>query len=631
MKIIPKLQQGGFARFYAGYVPSQGTSQAQSSKQQVSNPSSKGSKNDDISKSDILKMLKDVKGLPNDAAYLAHSLEEMYIGVNNGDIHDLSLAYVQNLLQIQKNTFYKEQYDKSREHVVSQEGLNEWAIYDNKLVVWDKKQNQMKLMSKQDIQDSTDSNFQILTNNDVLTLRAEHPNLVNDTTAFKIVNNGIGMSKVARLISSQLSALGTDSSEYGGQTVRLNGNLVAGAEILTSLANGEKGMFDGSTKLEGLHEWKLLSKTQQRQAKYALYWLYNSLPDNAKTLLSLKSDNVEGLIMSLIQSRVSSTRQLDVDLKQTWQDLTDSSSKSKSSSSGGGSDDENLGDVKWNAVSQWLKGYGISKEFIINPGSNYAYRVISNGMPLVDSDNKPLGSGKTLQEVTEGGYAGVLDTSQATMGGKRINPSLLNQVFLDEGRIYSIDLPVMSDGVTPDLRSDTLQRKNEAEANIKAYGIDLKNPADVRNNISRINQIYKSYGFQDNVYKPDGTINERQWRRFGVVNGKADGRALDNPELEDNNLLSTITDKNELNTLVDRIQENNKKYTFDNHRLIGKDDAFYRGTIYIPIDESYIAAQVGTGEKFTTETGLQMNIQDQYLQLGSQASRNLNITTNQPN
>ena len=81
------------------------------------------------------------------------------------------------------------------------------------------------------------------------------------------------------------------------------------------------------------------------------------------------------------------------------------------------------------------------------------------------------------------------------------------------------------------------------------------------------------------------------------------------------------------------MKEKNKNYQFDDNNwgiLEGDYNSFYKGTVWIPVNESFVAAQAGTGDKFTSQTGLQMNIQDQYLKLGSQAAINLNITTKQP-
>lgn len=634
MKAIPKLQQGGFAGLFANYTPIYGAQpRAQQPQQRASAPSSRDRGNDGkLTEKDLFELMKDVKGLPNDMAALVKNLYEMYtVQIATGDTQNLAAIYLQNLMQLKNNVFNQEAYNKAYEQVKAQGGLNEYAITtDGKLVVQDMETKELMRMTAEKLKDSTNDNLQVLTNSDLLSLRANSPSLVNDNSILQIVENGIGMEQIAKMVQERLQSLGTDETEYKGQTVRVNGKLEAGAEILGALADDESTIFDGSTKLEGLHSWELLTKTQQRQARYALRWIINSLPNNAKTLLSIKAGgdkNVEGLIMSLIQSRTNETRHVSTDFKKTWDDLTGSKN------SKGQDSKDSMGDVKYNTASEWLKGYGVLEQFIINPGSNNAFSVITNGLQLTSSKNDPLGAGKTLQDITAGGYSGILNMSQATMGGRRIKQAVLNQIFIEDGMIYSIDFPVMPDGITPDLRDDTLQRKKQAEKTIEAYGIDLKNPDSIRANFSTINQVYKSFGFGDHVYNSDGSINQRSWRRFGVINARADGRTLQQPTLENNKLLSPITDDYEINALKTEMKKIDKNYGFDDDDwglVEGDYDSFYRGTVWIPVRESFIAAQAGTGDKFTSQTGLQMNIQDQYLKLGSQAAINLNITTKQP-
>lgn len=634
MKAIPKLQQGGFAGLFANYTPIQGAQpRAEQPQQRASVPSSKGGGNNGkLTEKDLFELMKDVKGLPNDMAALVKNLYEMYtVQVATGDTQNLAAIYLQNLMQLKNNVFNQEAYNKAYEQVKAQGGLNEYAITTNgKLVVQDMETKKLMYMTAKELKDSTNDNLQVLTNSNLLSLRANSPNLVNDNSILQIVENGIGMEQIAKMIQERLQSLGTDETKYEGQTVRLNGQLQAGAEILGALADSERTIFDGSTKLEGLHSWEVLTKTQQRQAKHALRWIINSLPDNAKTLLSIKAGgdkNVEGLIMSLIQSRTNETRHVTTDFEKTWDDLT-GSGKSKSQD-----DKDPMDNVKYNTASEWLKGYGISERFIINPGSSNAFDVTANGLQLTSSSNDPLGAGKTLEDITAGGYSGILNMSQATMGGRRIKQSVLDQVFIDDGMVYSVDFPVMPDGITPDLRDDTLQRKKQAEEAIKTYGIDLKNPDSIRTNFSTVNQIYKSFGFTDPVYNSDGSVNQRSWRRFGVINARTDGRTLEQPTFENNKLLSPITDDYEIDALKAEMKERNKNYQFDDNNwgiLEGDYNSFYKGTVWIPVNESFVAAQAGTGDKFTSQTGLQMNIQDQYLKLGSQAAINLNITTKQP-
>ena len=51
------------------------------------------------------------------------------------------------------------------------------------------------------------------------------------------------------------------------------------------------------------------------------------------------------------------------------------------------------------------------------------------------------------------------------------------------------------------------------------------------------------------------------------------------------------------------MKERNKNYQFDDNNwgiLEGDYNSFYKGTVWIPVNESFVAAQAGTGDKFTS-------------------------------
>lgn len=630
MKAIPKLQQGGLAGLFANYTPIMGTQpKAQQPQQRASAPSSRGGGNDGkLTEKDLFELMKDVKGLPNDMAALVKNLYEMYtVQVMSGDTQNLAAIYLQNLMQLKNNVFNQEEYKKAYEQVKAQGGLNEYAITTNgKLVVQDRETKQLHFMSADEIKDSTNDNLQILTNSNLLSLRAHSPGLVNDNSVLQVVENGIGMEQIAKMVQERLQSLETTETKYGGQTVRLNGSLQAGAEILSALADSEKALFDGSTKLEGLHSWELLTKTQQKQARYALHWILGSLPDNAKTLLSIKAggaDKATDLVWQLIQSRTGETRHLTMDFEKTWDNLI---GEGKGKGKGKGDDEDPLEDTKLNIATQFLLGYGVREQFLINPGGNRAFSVSANALQLVTKDGQSLGAGSTLQDVSKGQYAGILDWSNMTMGGKPIKTSVYNQIILDDGMIHSIDFPVITDDkgrIVPDLRRDTLQKKKEADRHIESYGINLQDPESVRANYQRINQIYQSYGFQP-AYNADGSPRSQGWRRFGVMNAKADGRALGQVLFDNNQLLSPITDDYELQALTSQIKKDNKDYTFDNNKWFGEDDTFYRGTVWVPLNVNYFASQAGSGTTVTSAQGLQLDIRQQGLDRRNQLIQTYN-------
>lgn len=77
----------------------------------------------------------------------------------------------------------------------------------------------------------------------------------------------------------------------------------------------------------------------------------------------------------------------------------------------------------------------------------------------------------------------------------------------------------------------------------------------------------------------------------------------------------------------------NEDYNFDKNNwgwLEGSYNQFYKGTVWIPVDESYISAQVGTKGTFTKNTGLGLNINDQMIYNRNKATQNISLTNRQP-
>lgn len=630
MKAIPKLQQGGFAGLFANYTPLQGTpTKASQPQTRASAPSSGGGGNDGkLTEKDLFNLMKDVKGLPNDMAALVKNLYEMYtVSVVTGDTQNLAAIYLQNLMQLKTNVYNQKQYDNAYEQVKAQGGLNEYAVTTNgKLVVQDKETKELKFMSMDEIKDSVDNNFSILTNSQLLYLRAHSPSLTNDNTILQTVENGIGMEQVAKMVQERLTALGTDEVEQKG-SVTANYPAVAGAEILASLA--AQGQEGGWTELKSSQSWEKLTKTQQRQAQSALSWILRSLPDNARTLLTIKAGGEEkatDLVWQLIQSRTSETVHTSSTQEQTWEYHAATGGKGKGKGSGSG---DELEDLKLNIASQFLAGYGVREQFLINPGGNSAFAVSANALQLVTKEGESLGAGSTLQDVSKSQYSGILDWGNITMGGRPVKSSVYNQIILDDGMIHSIDFPVMvneSGKIVPDLRPDTLQRKREAERAIKAYGIDLQDPDSIKNNVSQINQIYESYGLGA-AYNADGSVNSQEWRRFGVMNAKADGRALGTEFYQNSKLLSPITDDYEVDALIAQLRKDNKDYQFDKDDwgfIEGGHDTFYRGTIWVPLNVNYFASQAGSGSTIEPMQGLIMDARQQGLDRRDQLMQTYN-------
>ena len=139
--MIIKLQQGGtsgggmppFADYTPLVLPYQDPFSAQSKADKTSDSSN------DLGLKDLLGMIKELDGLPNDAAALAKNLTNLFKRSEATGIplssSDIASAYTSYLAQIKRAKFNKEAYDNTYNIVKDNGGLNEIAITNQGYIV----------------------------------------------------------------------------------------------------------------------------------------------------------------------------------------------------------------------------------------------------------------------------------------------------------------------------------------------------------------------------------------------------------------------------------------------------------------------------------------------------------------
>lgn len=600
MKLIPKKQKGGsFLNYFADYKILQPAVEKPTagSSPKTKEPTEKTDKGK-ISEKDLFSILNSVDGLPNEMKELTSNMLSMYQRAElfGTDIDSRSLAglYAKNMYKVKEAAFNKKEYDKAYAVLSKNDGLNEVAVTDNgKIVVYDKEQKLTNISVKEYLSDP--SNYQAITNQQLLWLRAHDPQFVNNNNVFQITNNGIGINQIQKEIKDRFESLGTSELNYSGSVSVKDKNIIAGASLVQQLSESEQANLG----LDGLYKAKVITKEQNQQAQKALQYIYSTLSTSAKTVLALKSGNKENpekgameTIWNLISSKSSPTREVTLELANS--DPTEAKqSKGKKGSGGSGG----FGDVDANTATQLVSGYGVKEQFTINPGTNLSTNVAANTLPLVKANGEPLGANTTLQDVSEGQFAGILDWQKVTMGGRRIDPTYLNQVVVSDGKIRSIDFPVDENG-NPDLRPTTLEQKKKAEAQIAQAGIDINNPEDRALYANEINTIMQQNGLSA-IYDKDGELIQGRWGRFAVMNGTADNRVLGQDPLDSTGaFLSEVTDDSRIDA-YDRMIAEKAKIEIDRDKndwgfLEGGYDMVMEGTIWIPLSNNVLAASTGT-------------------------------------
>ena len=592
MKITPKFQRGGgFDQFFTTYTPveiqsQQGRSSQQSSRQtDRSEESTKGR----LTEKDFFEMIKDIDGLPNEMNALVTNLMNTFqldrmSGQSTGD---LATKYLSNLYQIKTLAQNKKKYDEAVATAQKNGAMAEPAIsMDGKLIVQNKENGSLNAISIDKYYKNRDD-YAIITVSNLANMRAYSPSLARSQEAIDIINNSMGYEAFQELLSKSTQSLGsTENSRNGFFSVE--GQASKGLELLQQLSNDDRVQALGSITAQGLYEYKIIDKSQLNQINALTSYITTLLPDRAKTWAAIKTGQsdknqaTKDLVFTYLLGRSNNTHTFNINYK----DPTTKSSTDKS---------EVTGEIANNTAMKWLRGLGVQNIFTINPGTNYATQVLANTLPLTDSSKKYLGSNSVLQQATQGEYAGILNFNSASMGMQKIDQSNFGKIVLTDGKISSIDFPsiVLDDGtVVPDLSQKTSQAKQAADRDIKQLGVDLSDIDSISANYKAINDIYVKYGLEP-AYNPDGTPTNN-WTRFGVINASASNNALGMDQFDNNELLQTIDD----DEIVDNLLQITKEENYDQNNFLWNGvDHFYRGTVWIPVDVSYIAASANSSMK----------------------------------
>ena len=590
MKIIPKHQKGGnLDAFFTTYVPIQVPNQASS--QQKSSGTLQSNEKGKLTEKDLFEMLKDIDGLPNEMNAIVGNLMNTFrlsalTGVDPGD---LATTYLSNLYQVKVASQNKAAYDKAVEQANKNGSMAEPAIsMDGKLVVQNT-DGKITTVSLSNYFENKDQ-YAPLTVSNLANLRAYSPELAYNPEVFNIITNSMGFESFQELLSKVTQTLG--SSEYTRSGMfSSDGQASKGLELLMTLGKDDRLQAMGSVTAEGLYKYKVIDKAQLQQINSMLSYITSVLPDRAKTWAAFKmgtSDKnkaTRDLVFQYLLSGNSQQHTIDVDYQGSMDKVTGNKSKG----------DATTDDIVQNTATKWLRGLGVQNVFTINPGTNYATQVLANTLPLTDSDKKYLGANSVLQQATQGEYAGILDFNSASMGMQRIDPSNFGKIVLTDGKISSIDFPskVLDDGtIVPDLSPQTSEAKQAADREIKQLGIDLSSISSISANYKAINDIYAKHGLEP-AYNPDGTPTNN-WTRFGVINASASNNALGMDQFDSNELLQPIND----DAVVDNLLQVTKEENYDTNNFLWNGvDHFYRGTVWVPVNVSYVAASANSGIK----------------------------------
>lgn len=583
--MIFKFQQGGTTPPYVAYQPvivsDKRTSAIpeEAAAAKVASDADKGK----LTSKDLYTMLKEkLKGLPSDVDVAMWKLQSVEESLNLDFFHDFTSnienRYLNALQTMNQLSFSREQYDKALDNVKSNGGLNEAAI-DQYGQVYMTNGKDYKLMSPEE---AKQSGWKQMTNQDLLYLRANDPNLSGKDEILNIVNNGIGISQVTKMIQDSIGNLGTNSNSETAYATTQQGQLIQGLNDFIKAAQ-ETGQYDAS--IEDLYKAQIINKTQAQQAQQAIAYIYKTLPQNAKSLLKTRTEGgtdkeALNLISTLVLSKTSEDRSFTVDLE------GGPTKKSMSKDANAGSKDDT--DMKTSLPLQIMQDMGESDiaPITIDKGDGIQMSVYGSFFSAVTDKKGDTITNTSLQNMlAQSGLQDIVkNVRNITFGDQKLTPEQLSKITYNNTGVVRAELPVNEDGT---VKLSVLDDFNAAMNEIKGLG-----------NASReqVEAIKAKYHL-DQYLKDDGTPNPKHTALFILTEGYT---------TEKNGIEDTAYVKHIKNPTDDQIQlikdsltvgtgKDSKVPDIDTFDWYNPFDWFgteniYKATIYIPISTNVGAA-----------------------------------------
>ena len=569
--MILKFQQGGGFGSLPSYIITNPISVDPFSSTESSTTKS-GKKSKDSEEPDLQKILMDADLLPNDTAYLAQQINRIerlssVPGFTGVDAFMSKFQY-----DLSKAKYHKEAHTKAVAQAEKVNALPEVAITkDNKLIGIDTETGKIQYLT---IDQARSGNYRILSNNEIKDLNSQELGYTFDTTLLETLQNGTSMAQVNKEIKDASMNVGTTAVEQEGYTLQMAQDVQAGLRIAQQ---NKEGM-----PLAGLYKSGMLEKDQVNQALLALDYIYTVLPENAKTLLIYKTGSEEAakeLIFKRIGAQANPyskfTTNYELDLEGNKPGAKENTEKEQN--------------FELTPAMALALGRGSQKQIRINVGNSN--EIVVNGRhSILNNGAENLGAGKTLVDLTNSDYAGVLDLENASFGGTKLHTDLGHKVLLRNADVYSMELPIDVVAAAKGLIKPDLfltKRLEEAENYIRLHKITEP---------QQINKVYDDHDLPPK-FDSNGEFNIKNYAKFARITAVVEETALGEDPSLDSSVLEIEDDyrRNEIETTLKLKDENYKMGSGFWGTPLGL-DRVYEGAIYIPIRPDAIDASLGAGK-----------------------------------
>ena len=606
MKIISKKAYGG--EFLAATYGV--TSPVVTAQEHQTNNEEKSNKSDGSSNKTLIEQIFDPKLniLPSDAAILADLAES--VGTMESSEYFSTLAKPKQWATIYKMYVTKANQAKNnyenmvaiKNNLISKGAAQDAAVTNEGYVFVHKGgSKKISIILPQEFNKKEDT---VVTNAELTYIRANDPQYAFNDKISETLMGATSYKEIREIITDAIR----NANEFeDGKTVFVNPNTAAktadGLKLLASIGITIEDLqkMDPGTLIKS----KTDTSSNAKQIQAAIAAIEDQLSPQQKALLELRARQIGGeanyksVILEYAASEAKGKVSQTLDFVNPYQH-GNAEAKEKRVNAQKIQDEAKMKALEMPTSVQFLNSYGLKKRFRFSDGSRGSLFVSGAQLPITKS-GKAIGD-VPLNLVGVSDYAGVLDKSNVTIGGVHIDQNLLGSVLAYTGNTVNAPLPVdqqklLSENViAPDL--DLTKRLDEAWRLLIAKGITGKN----RQEIDIINKTLQAKGLPamfTGTFDAQGNpvINLTQYARFAVIDGIVDGGILEDGQEFTYHLLE-LSDK-EKQAAINSFRAVNEKFNATPGGWFSK-PKFYRGTIFIPINDNAINAYAGSGVNLTT-------------------------------
>lgn len=586
--MIFKFQQGGATPPFVAYQPVIVSDKRTTATQEeaLAAKATKESESGKLSSKDLYTMLKEkLKGLPNDVNIAMNQLQQLEqltsMDFDGSFTQNIESKYLFTLQTMNQLSFSREQYDKALDNVKSNGGLNEAAINQYGQVYMTNGKD-YKLMSPEK---AKQSGWKQMTNQDLLYLRANDPSLSGKDEILNVVNNGIGISQVTKMIQDSIGNLGTNSNSETAYATTQQGQLIQGLNDFIKAAQ-ETGQYDAS--IEDLYKAQIINKTQAQQAQQAIAYIYKTLPQNAKSLLKTRTEGgtdkeALNLISTLVLSKTSEDRSFTVDLE------GGPTKKSMSKDANAGSKDDT--ELKTSLPLQVMQDMGEADvaPVTIDKGDGVQMSVYGSFFSAInDKKGEPIVNTSLQNMLAQSGLQDIVKNVRSiTFGDQKLTPEQLSKITYNNTGIVRADLPVNEDGT---VKLSVLDDFNAAMNEIKGLGNASREQVEAIKAKYHLDQYLKDDGTPDPKHTAPFILTEGYTTEKNGIEDTAYVKHIKNPT---DDQIQLIKDSLTVGTGKDAKVPDIDTFDWYNPFDWFGTENIYKATVYIPISSNVGAAVRG--------------------------------------